>query len=71
MRSLSVESQDFICSVLCAKLTSRLEVESKNIDSYTGSSNVLLFVKKYQTEKYSLVMFIKSSFSKIIGLKFR
>lgn len=52
-------------------LTSGLEVESKNIDSYTGSFDVLHFVKKYHTEKYNWIMFIKSSFPKIIALRFR
>ena len=53
------------------KSTLGLEVESKNIDSYTGSFDVLHFVKKCHTEKYDLIMFIKLSFPKIIALKFR
>lgn len=71
MRSLSTESQDFICSASCATLTSGLEVESKNIDSCTGAFDELHFVKKYHTEKYTLAVFIKSACQKIIALKFR
>lgn len=71
MRSLSIESQDFICSGSCAKLTSELEIESENIDSSTGAFDVLYFVEKYHTEKYTLAVSIKSACPKIIALKFR
>lgn len=72
MRSLSLESH-FICLGSCVKLTSGsgLEVESKNIDSCTGTRDVLHFMKKYDIKKYTLAVFIKSTCPKIIVLKFR